>query len=72
MRGWCGVGAGCELEIIMLCPAVPSSVLRGRPGRVGYSGGRGGVIWGRAVYIMLRGEGGGGMIVEAGMKIWAR
>jgi len=56
---WCGVGAGCELEIIMLCPAEPSSVLRGRLGRVGYSCGRGGVIWGRVVYIMLRGEGGG-------------
>jgi len=62
---WCGVGAGgwvsgtglvrvvgCELEIIMLCPVEPSSVLRGRPGRVGYSGGRWGVIRGRVVYIM--------------------
>ena len=38
-------GAGCELEIIMLCPAEPSSVLRGRLGR-------GGMIWGRVVYIM--------------------
>ena len=36
---WCGVGAGCELEIIMLCPAEPSSILRGRLGRVGGIGG---------------------------------
>ena len=28
-------GVGCELEIIVLCPVVPSSVLRGRPERVG-------------------------------------
>ena len=55
----CGVGArrwvigvGCELEIIMLCPVEPSSVLRGRLGRVGYSGGRGVVIWGYVVHIM--------------------
>ena len=32
-------GVGCELEIIVLCPVVPSSVLRGRLGRVGGIGG---------------------------------
>ena len=44
---------------LVVCPVVPSSVLRGRLGRVGYSGGRGGVIWRCAVYIILERVGGG-------------
>ena len=43
---------GFQEENLVHCPAEPSSILRGRLGRVGYSGGRGGVIWGCVVYII--------------------
>ena len=45
---------------------------------MGYIGGNGGVRWDEGVRYMRgkgvvrRDEGGGGMIVEAGIKMWAR